>query len=245
MPMGEVHARQDELPQDTRIVVVCRSGGRSAAITGALRARGYHAVNVAGGMCAWAAAGLPVVTDAAPAPASRDGQRHAPAQGMVVHRADPLNCETSIPALIGGVVMPTARFYVRNHFQAPVIEASAWRLGVTGLVERPLTLGLHKLSRMPAETRVMTLECAGNGRYALDPPVDGEPWRLGAVSTAEWTGVPLTEVLDRARTLPAAREVIFRGADHGVIVGLPGEIHFERSLTLDTARDSQPCSLTP
>jgi len=238
IPMGQVHARRDELPRDTRIVVVCRSGGRSAAITDALRAHGYDAVNLTGGMCAWAAVGLPVVTEAAAA-APQDDRRHAPAQGMVVHRAEPLNCETPIPAHIGGVVMPTARFYVRNHFRAPEIDASAWRLEVTGLVERPLALGLHELSRLPAETRVVTLECAGNGRYALDPPVDGEPWRLGAVSTAEWTGVPLAEVLDRAGTLPAAREVVFRGADRGEVAGRAGEIHFERSLTLDTARDSQ------
>ena len=45
--------------------------------------------------------------------------------GMVVHRADPLNCETSIPALIGGVVMPNARFYVRNHFQVPRLDPQA------------------------------------------------------------------------------------------------------------------------
>jgi DMSO/TMAO reductase YedYZ molybdopterin-dependent catalytic subunit/rhodanese-related sulfurtransferase/glyoxylase-like metal-dependent hydrolase (beta-lactamase superfamily II) len=239
IPMGEVHTRRDELPHDTRIVVVCRSGGRSAAITGALRARGYDAVNLAGGMCAWAAAGLPVVTDAPPAAAPEDGRRRPPAPGMVVHRADPLNCETSIPALIGGVVMPTARFYVRNHFQAPVIDASAWRLEVAGLVERPLTLALHELSRMPAETYVVTLECAGNGRYALDPPVDGEPWRLGAVSTAEWTGVLLTEVLGRAGPLAAAREVVFRGADRGPVAGRPDQIHFERGLSLGTAQDSQ------
>ena len=157
----------------------------------------------------------------------------------MVHRAEPLNCETSIPALIGGVVMPNAHFYVRNHFQAPAIDASAWRLEVTGLVERPMTLSLRELSRMPSETRVVTLECAGNGRYALDPPVDGEAWRLGAVSTAEWTGVPLAEMLDRAAVLPGAHEIVFRGADHGRVSGRPGEIHFERSLPLDTARESQ------
>jgi DMSO/TMAO reductase YedYZ molybdopterin-dependent catalytic subunit/rhodanese-related sulfurtransferase/glyoxylase-like metal-dependent hydrolase (beta-lactamase superfamily II) len=239
IPMGEVHARRDELPRDKRIVVVCRSGGRSAAITDALRAHGYDAVNLTGGMCAWAAVGLPVVTEAAVAAAPPDDRRHAPANGMVVHRAEPLNCETSIPALIGGVVMPAARFYVRNHFRAPEIDASAWRLEVTGLVERPLVLSLRELSRLPAATRVVTLECAGNGRYALDPPVDGEPWRLGAVSTAEWTGVPLAEVLDRAGVLSPAREVVFRGADRGVVAGRAGEIHFERSLTFDTARDSQ------
>lgn len=60
IPMGAVHARLDELPHDNRILVVCRSGGRSAAVADALREQGYDAVNVTGGMCAWAAAGLPV-----------------------------------------------------------------------------------------------------------------------------------------------------------------------------------------
>jgi DMSO/TMAO reductase YedYZ molybdopterin-dependent catalytic subunit len=195
--MGEVHARRDELPGDNRIVVVCRSGGRSADITGALRACGYDAVNLTGGMCAWAAAGLPIVTETPEQAGPCDARPRALTHGMVVHCADPINCETAISALIGGVIMPNGRFYVRNHFQAPMIDASAWRLEVTGLVERPLALSLRELSRMPAETCVVTLECAGNGRHALDPPVDGEAWRLGAVSTAEWTGVPLAEVLDR------------------------------------------------
>lgn len=237
IPMGEVQARRHELAEAKRIVVVCRSGGRSAAITGALRAHGYDAVNLTGGMCAWTAAGFPVVTETTEAVAL--AWRQALEHGMVVHRADPLNCETPVPALIGGVIMPNAHFFVRNHFQAPAIDASTWRLDVTGLVERPLALSLRELSRMPAETRVVTLECAGNGRYTLDAPVDGEPWRLGAVSTAEWTGVPLIEVLDRAGVLPGAREVVFRGADRGAVEGRPGEVHFERSLPLDTARGSQ------
>jgi DMSO/TMAO reductase YedYZ molybdopterin-dependent catalytic subunit len=239
IPMGEVQARRHELPEAKRIVVVCRSGGRSAAITGTLRAHGYDAVNLTGGMCAWAAAGLPVATEAAGTLHPEDAYRQALEQGMVVHRADPLNCETPIPALIGGVVMPNARFYVRNHFQAPTIDASTWRLEVAGLVERPLALSLRELSRMPSEARVVTLECAGNGRHSLNPPVEGEAWRLGAVSTAEWTGVPLAEVLDRASILPGAREVVFRGADRGTMEGRPGPVHFERSLPLDTARESQ------
>jgi hypothetical protein len=45
--------------------------------------------------------------------------------GMIVHRADPLNCETSIPALMGGVVMPNPRFYVRNHFHIPKLDPSS------------------------------------------------------------------------------------------------------------------------
>ena len=63
VPMGEVSQRRAELPRDRRIVVVCRSGGRSAAVTESLREWGLDAVNLAGGMLAWAAAGLPVVSE--------------------------------------------------------------------------------------------------------------------------------------------------------------------------------------
>jgi rhodanese-related sulfurtransferase/glyoxylase-like metal-dependent hydrolase (beta-lactamase superfamily II) len=62
LAMGQVLGRRDELDPARRIVVVCRSGGRSAAVTQSLRAWGFDAVNLAGGMCAWSAAGLPVVT---------------------------------------------------------------------------------------------------------------------------------------------------------------------------------------
>ena len=91
---------------------------------------------------------------------------------------------------------------------------------------------------MPSQTLVVTLECAGNGRSRLVPRVDGEQWELGAVSTAEWTGVPLVEVLDRAGIKAGACEVLFRGADGGEIPGTPGSQRFERSLSLDDARGS-------
>jgi DMSO/TMAO reductase YedYZ molybdopterin-dependent catalytic subunit/rhodanese-related sulfurtransferase len=239
MPMGDVQNHHDELPAGKRIVVMCRSGGRSAVIADALRARGHDTVNLTGGMCAWAAAGLPVVTETALTVDPDQTRREAAAQGMVVHRGDPLNFETSIPAQIGGVVMPNAHFYVRNHFRAPTIDATTWRLQIDGLVERPLALSLRELSRLPSATQVVTLECAGNGRSTLDPPVAGEPWRLGAVSTAEWTGVPLTEVLDRVGVLPVATAVIFRGADRGTVETRPHDVHFERSLPLDTARRAE------
>lgn len=64
VPLGALGDRVAELPTDRRIVVVCRSGARSARATEALVGAGYDAVNLAGGMQAWAALGLPVVTDA-------------------------------------------------------------------------------------------------------------------------------------------------------------------------------------
>jgi DMSO/TMAO reductase YedYZ molybdopterin-dependent catalytic subunit len=69
--------------------------------------------------------------------------------------------------------------------------------------------------------------------------VEGEKWGLGAVSTAEWTGVPLVEVLDRAGVTAAACEIVFRGADGGSVSGRSEPVRFERSLKLADARDSE------
>ena len=190
---------------------------------------------VASGGCA---APTPGLDDSVPAVDPEDACQRAIDAGLVVHRAHPLNGETSIPALVGGVVMPNAHFYVRNHFQIPALDPATWRLQVGGLVERPSSLTLRALKNLPSHTLVVTLECAGNGRSLLDPPVEGERWDLGAVSTAEWTGVPLVEVLDRVGVQPGAREVMFRGADRGTVEGHAAPISFERSLSLDDARTS-------
>jgi len=80
---------------------------------------------------------------------------------------------------------------------------------------------------MPSEVRTVTLECAGNGRALLQPRVGGEQWGLGAVGTAEWVGVPLLALLQRAGLGPAAQAIVFKGADG-----------FERGLTLAEARES-------
>ena len=174
-----------------------------------------------------------------PAMDPEDACQQAIDGGLLVHRAHPLNGETSIPALIGGVVMPNPRFYVRNHFQIPKLDRSSWRLKLCGLVERPLDLSLRDLVKMPSQSCFVTLECAGNGRSMLNPGVNGEQWKLGAVSTAEWTGVPLVEVLDRAGVKANAREVVFRGADSGKLDARSEPIRFERSLSLDDARGSE------
>jgi len=155
------------------------------------------------------AAGLPV-GESRTVQEPEEAYQQAFEAGMVVHRAHRLNCETPVPALIGGTVVPNQRFYVRNHFQIPQLDASSWRLNVVGLVERPLSLSLRDLVKMPSQTQFVTLECAGNGRSLLSPRVNGEQWNLGAVSTAEWTGVLLTEVLDRAGVKAGASELLLR-----------------------------------
>jgi rhodanese-related sulfurtransferase len=68
IPLGDLGARAAEVPQDELIYVVCRSGHRSGQAAQALAGAGWRAVNVAGGMQQWAAAGLPMVTDSGAEP---------------------------------------------------------------------------------------------------------------------------------------------------------------------------------
>lgn len=60
IPMGELGGRLNELPTDRTIVCICHVGARSAAVADALNRAGWTAVNVGGGMAAWAAAGLEI-----------------------------------------------------------------------------------------------------------------------------------------------------------------------------------------
>jgi rhodanese-related sulfurtransferase len=68
IPLGDLGARTGELPVDQEIYVICRSGGRSGRATQALNGAGWRAVNVAGGMQDWAAAGRPMTTDSGAEP---------------------------------------------------------------------------------------------------------------------------------------------------------------------------------
>lgn len=61
LPLTEMMTRYGELPDEGSVYVICRSGGRSARATAWLNENGYEAVNVAGGMGAWADEGLPLV----------------------------------------------------------------------------------------------------------------------------------------------------------------------------------------
>lgn len=64
VPLGELGNRLGELPADRDLIIVCRSGARSDRAATALASLGFRASNLAGGMRAWHAASLPVVTDA-------------------------------------------------------------------------------------------------------------------------------------------------------------------------------------
>ncbi|MFN8373680.1 MAG: rhodanese-like domain-containing protein [Anaerolineae bacterium] len=60
IPLNELNRRLNELPKDTEILCVCRSGSRSGSAAGQLTSAGYKALNLRGGMIGWQYAGFPV-----------------------------------------------------------------------------------------------------------------------------------------------------------------------------------------
>lgn len=130
-------------------------------------------------------------------------------------------------------VTPIGLHYLLIHFDIPSVDPSTWRLTIGGTVARPLSFALDQLKALPAVTRQVTLECAGNGRARLTPRPISQPWLFEAVGNAEWTGTPLRPLLEAAGPLPNAVEVVFTGLDRGVQAGI--EQQYERSLSLADA----------
>jgi DMSO/TMAO reductase YedYZ molybdopterin-dependent catalytic subunit len=154
-----------------------------------------------------------------------------PERDLLVLTEEPLNAETKLDQQRGAIV-PAGRHYVRTHFAIPVAPQE---ILITGSVRATRSATLEDIRLLPPRRFTVTLECAGNGRKFLDPPVPGEQWGLGAVGTAEWTGTPLHAVLQQA-WLPSAVEVLFRGADEGTPKDLGRRIAYERSLPIEIAR---------
>jgi len=158
--------------------------------------------------------------------------------GRIVRSESPLNLEMPFSS-VDSFLTPTKSFYVRTHFPIPVIDPNAWWLYVEGEVEKPFAINYEQLMALESLTIPATLECAGNNRNFLEPKVKGVQWHLGAVGNAEWTGVRLSALLDRAGPKPNAREVVLEGEDHGVLEdpkSPPGGLKFARGIPLEKAR---------
>jgi DMSO/TMAO reductase YedYZ molybdopterin-dependent catalytic subunit len=130
-------------------------------------------------------------------------------------------------------VTPVGLHYLLIHYDIPDLDAAGWRLHVEGRVRQPLELSVAELRDMPAVTRALTMECAGNGRALLDPRPASQPWLVEAVGTGEWTGVALEDVLAASGVETDAVEVLFTGADRGIEGAV--EQAYQRSMSVEEA----------
>jgi DMSO/TMAO reductase YedYZ molybdopterin-dependent catalytic subunit len=141
-----------------------------------------------------------------------------------------LDAETPLDNLIT-YITPIELFFVRHHWNPAVPDRFAWRLTVDGEVKNPLQLRVADLRNMPSVTVTCVLQCAGSGRSFFDPPVPGVQWRHGAIGNAQWTGVRLEDLLEKAGVKAAARHVHTSGSD-APPMGTPP---FHRSLEIEKA----------
>jgi DMSO/TMAO reductase YedYZ molybdopterin-dependent catalytic subunit len=136
---------------------------------------------------------------------------------------------------IEGAFTPADRFFTTQHYGHPIVDPAAFRLKVSGLLNRPLSLSLDELRRLGSTDLIAGFECSGNRR-----PLQG------LCGNGRWTGVLLRAVLDRAGVKPQAREFVFFGADHGEedvefrTQKFKVDQQYGRSLTREQALSSDP-----
>jgi DMSO/TMAO reductase YedYZ molybdopterin-dependent catalytic subunit len=137
---------------------------------------------------------------------------------------------------IDGLITPTDQFFFIQHYNKPEIDGAAYRLKLTGLVNKPAELSLADLRSMPSVEVVNGYECSGNSARA----------QQGLSSNGRFTGVRLRDVLRRAGVDDRAREVVFFGTDKGsedVVFRqqtLKVQQQFARSITLENAMKPEP-----
>src|SRR3984957_18413838 len=120
-----------------------------------------------------------------------------------------------------GIITPAPLHFVQQHSSHfPEIDAQEHRLTIHGLVDRPLSFSMEDLKRLPSVSRVHFLECQGNssgmihgtGNANMGLPVQ---YIWGMTSCSEWSGVPLSVLLNQAGLKKEASWLVYEGADPG------------------------------
>lgn len=136
-------------------------------------------------------------------------------EAMVVLNDKPWNMEAQAH-LLNDRVTPNKYMFVRNNGLLPEkIDESSWELKIDGeSVVESKTYSLSDLkTKFKHHTYQLTLECGGNGRSEFNPPAKGNQWTIGAVSSAEWTGIRLKDVLADAGIKDDAVYIGYHAAD--------------------------------
>lgn len=128
----------------------------------------------------------------------------------------PINAETP-PHLLNDSITPIHRHFVRNNGIMPDLsykEINNWKLKIEGNVKNAKIYSIEDLkSNFEVVSKVLQLECGGNGRAFFNPPASGNQWSYGAISCSEWTGVRLSDVIKESGIKPSSIYTGHYGAD--------------------------------
>ena len=126
------------------------------------------------------------------------------------------------PTALQEDIVPNDLFYVRNHWKdCPEIDIATYKLAVDGQVNNPLSLSYEDLKQLPQKRFQVTFECCGNSpvpeywtkALRISTVMEGIKGH-GIMGNAEWAGVSLKDVLEKAGVKDSAVEVMFEGADN-------------------------------
>ena len=131
-----------------------------------------------------------------------------------------------------GRVVPQDHAYVRSNFSVPTRGEDDWTVVLSLVRDHELTL--DDLRKYPAAGVAMMLECAGNGRTLMDPIPSGTSWALGGASMTSFEGIWLRDVLASFDIPSGTVELVFGGADTGVVPE-DGHVNYEFSISVDDA----------
>ncbi len=114
-----------------------------------------------------------------------------------------------------GTITPNSLHFERHHAGVPNIDPSQHKLVINGLVKQPLVFSYEDLLKYPMVSKLYFLECSGNsGSLFGSNPAEGTAQSIhGLVSCAEWTGIPLSTLLQEAGIDPRAKWIAAVGAD--------------------------------
>ncbi|MDH3280664.1 MAG: sulfite dehydrogenase [Gammaproteobacteria bacterium] len=132
-----------------------------------------------------------------------------------------------------GTITPTGLHFERHHNGVPDIDPAQHRLVIHGLTQRALSFTMDDLMRYPMRSALIFLECGGNSNqgWNLEPIQTKVSFLHGLVSCGEWTGVPLSILLDEAGIDAGARWLIAEGADAiAMNVSIPIEKAFDDAI---------------
>jgi hydroxyacylglutathione hydrolase len=242
IPLRQLLARLDEIPDGRSLVVHCQSGYRSSIAASLLRREGRDGISdLVGGIDAWVASEANGGRSPRLVVHERPRGRAAAAAkdpALVVWSEEPLNAEAPVEMLCRTEITPNELFFVRNHGPIPEVDPAAYQLTVRGLVSDPLTVSLSELRQQFERVTVdAVLTCAGNRRSelaAIAPIPDQAPWGPGATGNARWGGVRLRDVLQAAGLETGAAHVAFTGldrcAEEGEVIPFGGSIPLTKAL---------------
>lgn len=118
-----------------------------------------------------------------------------------------------------GIITPNGLHFERHHNGVPQIDPARHRLTLYGRVRQPLSFDVKSLLRYPLRSQMLFIECGGNSNAGWhSEPIQRSAGSVhGLMSCAEWTGVPLSILLDEAGVDSGATWAIAEGADAGAM----------------------------